>query len=51
MNPVALMLRILLFLVATFTFIVLIDHGPANFWSGAVAELREMVAAVAGKKD
>lgn len=48
MKVLSIFAQIGLFLVATFTFIVLIDHGPKDFLRNAAAEWSELTALVAG---
>lgn len=48
MKIVSVTLQILLFLVATFVFIVLIGHGPRDFLHNAATEWSELIDLVTG---
>ena len=42
--------QLVFFLIATFLFVVLYDHGPAGFIGGAKQEFGELVAWVGGSQ-
>lgn len=48
MKALSVLVQVGLFLVATFTFIVLIDHGPRDFLRNAAIEWDELSALVMG---
>lgn len=42
MRAVRLLVWLLLFIIATFSWVVLIEHGPDNFWEGSRIELENL---------
>jgi hypothetical protein len=42
MRAFRLLIWLLLFIIATFSWVVLIEHGPDNFWEGSRIELENI---------
>jgi len=47
MRALRLLIWLLFFIIATFSWIVLIEHGPENFWEGSRIELENLWATFA----
>ena len=49
MRALRLLIWLLFFIIATFSWIVLIEHGPENFWEGSRIELENLWATFANR--
>jgi len=47
MRALRLLIWLLLFIIATFSWVVLIEHGPDNFWEGSRIEFENLLSTLA----